>query len=470
MKILNTLHKRLLLLFVITIVALVVHGLFSMDSMLAEQSRAQQKTLNPAVDLITENLTRPLHISQTIAKSTDLLELMQARDFDDVAKTAYLQTLESRFGMSFFLASEAARKQVNADGSRIELIEGEVNWYFKYKELADIVNADIGKWEDVHFYIDVKVFDDEGRFLGFVGVAKRLAEFLETFERFRTDHGFEFFFVNAQGDIMLASDSNLNPNKRNFEKIQTLAWYKKAAGLATFTDSNQPAQLHNKLVLVDEKEYMISQFSVANFDWELYLVAPILFKPSPYNLTYLTVSVMIVIIISILFASIYRTLNSLNKQSNSGSLTLPSGYLCSDEMIKSIVQYNTYKKPSHLLMLKVIMPESGVLSLEKVIKQDTISSRVSSRIMELFPNATPDNLVGKIYQNQWVFLFQDTSYAVMNQHIKEIKYALETLQVDLEKQAHALDYFLVDFELNETKDFATLLYEFESQFEDSLDP
>lgn len=32
--------------------------------------------------------------------------------------------------------------------------------------------GDIGKWEDTHFFIDIKIFDENNQFIGFFGVAK----------------------------------------------------------------------------------------------------------------------------------------------------------------------------------------------------------------------------------------------------------------------------------------------------------
>ena len=117
---------------------------------------------------------------------------MDGETIDQEAVFKTLDRLENEFGLSFFIASEADRKQYNSDGSIINLIEGEVSWYFKYKDYPIDAVADIGKWEDTHFYIDIKIHDEDGRFLGFFGVGKSLRSFIEVFDTYKQEYGYDF--------------------------------------------------------------------------------------------------------------------------------------------------------------------------------------------------------------------------------------------------------------------------------------
>ena len=170
MNIFRTLHRSILLLFVVVVVSIVTLVHFSVSKIVAEQSRAQQQSHSPAVELIVEQLMKPLHISETLVKAKELQDLMGGQTIDEQAVFASLKRLHREFGMNFFIASEKSRRQYYSDGTITELIEGDVSWYFKYKNSAQNEIADIGKWEDTHFYIDLKVFDDNQRFLGFFGV------------------------------------------------------------------------------------------------------------------------------------------------------------------------------------------------------------------------------------------------------------------------------------------------------------
>jgi hypothetical protein len=113
-----------------------------MTKIVAEQSRAHQISLSPAVKLVVRQVIEPLHIAETLSKSKELKEIMQFSAANDASineKQIFetLKRLEQEFEMGFFVALEKQRMQYNSDGSTIELIEGEVNWYFKYRDMPE---------------------------------------------------------------------------------------------------------------------------------------------------------------------------------------------------------------------------------------------------------------------------------------------------------------------------------------------
>lgn len=185
----RTLHRSILILFTVVVVSIVTLVHFSVSKIVAEQSRSHQKSISPALSLIVDQLMQPLHISQTLAKSTELKYLMNAETIDEEAVFESLGRLQSEFDMYFFIASEKSRKQYNSDGTQLDLIEGEVNWYFKYKDAPVDAIADIGKWEDARFFIDLKIKDENGEFLGFFGTGQRLNSFLTIFKEYKKQHG-----------------------------------------------------------------------------------------------------------------------------------------------------------------------------------------------------------------------------------------------------------------------------------------
>lgn len=58
MNIFRTLHRSILLLFVVVVVSIVTLVHFSVSKIVAEQSRAQQQSHSPAVELIVEQLMK----------------------------------------------------------------------------------------------------------------------------------------------------------------------------------------------------------------------------------------------------------------------------------------------------------------------------------------------------------------------------------------------------------------------------
>ena len=102
----RTLHRSILVLFAVVVIAIVTLVHFSISKIVAEQSRAQQQSLSPAISLIVEQLLKPLHISEALGHSTELVDLLDGETIDQQAVFKTLERLENEFGLSFFIASE----------------------------------------------------------------------------------------------------------------------------------------------------------------------------------------------------------------------------------------------------------------------------------------------------------------------------------------------------------------------------
>lgn len=317
-SIFRTLHRSILILFAVVVVSIVTLVHFSITKIVAEQSRAQQASMSPAIDLVVDQLIKPLHIAETLSKSRELIDIMNVtstEEFDESKAFDMLDRLEDEFGLVFFIASEPKRKQYNSDGSIIELVEGEVNWYFKYKDSPRNAVADIGKWEDTHFYIDLKIYDDEGQFLGFFGVGKALNSFLTVFESYKLEHGYDFIFVNDSDDIMLSSDPNLIAAFSEFKNLSDLPW---------FQDLNDEIRLaknlNNQLVRVNNFDYLVAEIHIGQFDWTLYLLSPLDARQTEISRGFVASVVTLLVVIFALFLLIYNILYFFRKDMQSSNL------------------------------------------------------------------------------------------------------------------------------------------------------
>lgn len=96
----RTLHRSILVLFAVVVLAIVTLVHFSISKIVAEQSRAQQQSLSPAVSLIVEQLLKPLHTSEALGHSTELVTLMEGDEVDEAAIFNTLNRLEREFGLS----------------------------------------------------------------------------------------------------------------------------------------------------------------------------------------------------------------------------------------------------------------------------------------------------------------------------------------------------------------------------------
>ena len=254
-----------------------VAGYMAISDLVGSQSQQQQQSVSPIFDLIETELVEPLHIATTLDKIGVYSEYFMQQNPNEEELVAQLKDYSERFDLEFYVAHEKSRKQFNSDGRVFKLIEGEVIWYFALKDINDYpVQAVLGKREDVHLYIDVRQYDEEGKFIGFVGVGKSLNDFIASFEQFKSEYGHEFVFVNNNDEIVLSSNSNLLPREAavstdriGVKSISDLSWYK------SFAESTEGEEEPSLVVPSAYGDLLISQLRIESLNWSIYLITPL---------------------------------------------------------------------------------------------------------------------------------------------------------------------------------------------------
>ncbi len=239
----------------------------AIDNIVAEQSRVQQETVSPVYELVRDELLRPLYIAETFASSVDFMMSMDSVDFDEEFLLRRLQDMEQDLGLKFFVAGERTRKQYFSDGSTLDLVEGEVAWYFEGMALEKDIIADLGQVGDVHLYFDVKIYSSDREFLGYVGVGKPIRQFVDTFNRHKAQYGYDFLFVNDRNEIILTSLPELVVTDAYIPTLESLEW---------FGHGNASRGSHDSEVIqVDDEDFLISEFGIEQLGWRLLLLTPL---------------------------------------------------------------------------------------------------------------------------------------------------------------------------------------------------
>lgn len=396
----RTLHRSLLVLFAVVVIAIVTLIHFSVSKIVAEQSRAQQQSLSPAVSLIVEQLLKPLHTSEALGRSTELVDLMSGNFIDEDAVFASLERLEEEFNLSFFIASETSRKLYNSDGSKLDLIEGEVSWYFKYRDYPEDAVADIGKWEDTHFYIDIKIHDDNGEFLGFFGVGKSLSSFLEVFDSYKREYGYDFLFVDGMGDIMLSSDPSLIASYSDFTNLSELPWY---ASLPLSVRSEQA--LNNRLVTIDQRDFLIAEVKLNQFDWTVFLLSPLQDRQTEISQGFIFSVVTLLVVIFSLFLLIYNLLYYFRKDMHPELIVRHTHRLPDKPEIESIYQSLLNERKAVSLVLISIDDFSGI---SDTFGRNTADDALDKVVMYLADTVREQDILGRWSSDEFILLLPNT--------------------------------------------------------------
>lgn len=369
--------------------------------MVAEQSLAQQKSLSPALSLVVEQLMQPLHVSETLGRAKELQDLMSSQDIDEAAMFAMLKRLESEFGLSFFVASERTRMQYNSDGSKLELIEGEVSWYFKYKDTPENAIADIGKWENAHFYIDIKIFDEEQQFLGFFGIGKSLASFINIFEIYQREYGYDFIFVDQQKDITLSSDPSLLARDSTFQNLADLDWVKQAA-----PNGLNSTSLNNTLISIAENDFLVAEIGIDPFDWTMYILTPLSDRQAAVSRTFIISVVSLLVLVFALFLLIYNLLYYFKREMQKNVQTDPLTQLPNRNKVELRYAEMLDRKHSVSLLLvdidhfKAVNDTHGHNAGDNVLRQ--VANMLQSELRD-------EDIIGRWGGEEFVILLADTS-------------------------------------------------------------
>ena len=467
MNIFRTLHRSILILFAVVVLSIVTLVHFSMTKIVAEQSRFHQAALSPAVKLVIDQVIEPLHVAETLSKSSDLISLMRSTTKDNELDTeeifSTLQRLENEFNMGFFVALDKQRKQFNSDGTSLDLIEGKVNWYFKYKDTPQRTVGDIGKWEDTQVFIDIKIYDENASFIGFFGVAQSLTNFIDVFAQHKQNYGHDFIFVDPVGNIMLSSDPQLNASKSKFNNVKELSWYlgllnELGADLdETTADEAMLVNVHNQLVTINEEDVLLAQVNLDLFNWTLLLMSPLQEQQTEISQGFIFSVITVLAVIFVLFLIIYNLLYYFRKDMHNDDVVLPYCKISSDEQIKYIIDSKLITNDAYLVLIQLNDFYQKPLTTESLPNLIAIGTKVSDFLVNTVQQFNNESQFAKVNESQWLVLLQNTNDKKSGRYMENTRHGLATIRTECELQQSLLNFSTCKVKLEEEDTFVSVI-------------
>jgi diguanylate cyclase (GGDEF)-like protein len=160
---------------------------------------------------IQRDLLRPISISDQMAHDTFVIDWALDGERDPDAIIRYLTNIQERFGATTtFFVSERTRRYYHPTGIIQKMSETDPadSWFFRVR--ADTakyeinVDADRANAETVTVFINYRLLDDDGAFLGVTGVGLTLATINATVDSYEKRFGRNISFVDSQGNIVLS--------------------------------------------------------------------------------------------------------------------------------------------------------------------------------------------------------------------------------------------------------------------------
>ncbi len=164
---------------------------------------------------LQKDILYPVFISSMMGQDPRVHNWLKRSDSHEQAITAYLNDIKAKYGtVASFMASDDSRKLYQTYGPPDPLVEGRAmdNWYFriramhgaKYETNVDIDTQYTGQ---PNLFINQRVVDPSGVFLGVVGVSITLDTMNQVLARYQARFGRNIYFVNAEGKVVLSGET-----------------------------------------------------------------------------------------------------------------------------------------------------------------------------------------------------------------------------------------------------------------------
>ncbi|MBJ7221259.1 GGDEF domain-containing protein [Brenneria sp. L3-3C-1] len=161
---------------------------------------------------IQQDLLKPIFISSLMAHDTFVRDWVLNNEHDSQAMIRYLKEIDRRFNTLFsFFASDKTKRFY--DPLRIQRIiseqSAEDQWYFQAKDLSDetpyFVDIRVDPEDRTHMdiFINHKVMDYEGNFIGVTGIGIPVERVKHLIEKYEQRYNRTIYFVDKTGNVTL---------------------------------------------------------------------------------------------------------------------------------------------------------------------------------------------------------------------------------------------------------------------------
>jgi len=169
---------------------------------------------------IQRDLFEPILISSLMANDTFVKDWIQTGEKDESAIVRYLAHIQQRYGtITSFLVSNQTFKYYHSD--KILKIVSETNpaddWFFRVRGITSDyeinVDPDMANKNAMTIFINYRILDNEGKFLGATGVGLTVSAVKALMQDYRTRYHRDVYFYDLEGKLVLHGFDDSEGNK-----------------------------------------------------------------------------------------------------------------------------------------------------------------------------------------------------------------------------------------------------------------
>jgi diguanylate cyclase (GGDEF)-like protein len=180
---------------------------------------------------IQKELLQPIYNSSIMANDEFLVNWVLAGEQDEEEVIRYLQRIRDRYDyFSAFYVSDITNNYYYYDGILKQISPEDEHdvWYYNFVELNRDYDLDVDNDEATEgtmtIFINHRLEDSAGNFLGVTGVGLQMSAMGETLEKYRERFGHLIYMIDADGLIQIHPDQDLilKMNIRDFDGLSLL--------------------------------------------------------------------------------------------------------------------------------------------------------------------------------------------------------------------------------------------------------
>lgn len=197
----------------------------SLSSYLASRSAIEHGIADQTLPLTGDNIyseiqkdiLRPVFISSLMAHDTFVRDWVLGGEKNPAQLVRYLSEVKRKYGtITSFLVSDKSAKYYYAEGTLKSVRPSEPRdiWFYRVRDMqADYetnVDADLANRDSMTIFINHRVLDYDGNFIGATGVGLTLDTMSRIIDRYQVRFHRNIYFVDGKGALVLAGKSMHN--------------------------------------------------------------------------------------------------------------------------------------------------------------------------------------------------------------------------------------------------------------------
>lgn len=167
---------------------------------------------------IQRDLLRPVFISSLMSHDTFLRDWVLGGEKEEVKITRYLKEIMQKYGtFTSFFVSDKTHRYYHASGilKRVSPDEPRDVWYFRVRDMETEyeinVDPDMANRDAMTIFVNYKVFDYHGNYLGATGVGLTIRAVVDLMEKYSQKYNRNIYFTDKSGHIVLRNSSFTTP-------------------------------------------------------------------------------------------------------------------------------------------------------------------------------------------------------------------------------------------------------------------